>query len=123
MSFAFDAATTARLAALPWNTTRKDRRQVTRLLAHVDLDPTTELGAALEAMLQARVSECRDFFALRGVRARPLTVMQMAGRSLAADRDQIARLETITPGFGQALLRALSRMIERWATTGELSAA
>jgi hypothetical protein len=45
------------------------------------------------------------------------------GRSLAADRDQIARIDAFAPGFGQSLLRALSRMIEQWATTGHLAMA
>ncbi len=71
-------------------------------------------------MLCQRVSECRDFFALRGVRPRRPTVLTMAGRSLAADREEIARLDAITPGMGFALLRAISQLIEAWAGTGKL---
>ena len=111
------------LANLPWRATPRDSRAVTRLLATAELDRTTELGATLEAMLCQRVSECRDFFALRGVRPRRPTVLQMAGRSLAADREEIARLDAITPGMGFALLRAISQLIEAWAGSGKLSLA
>lgn len=123
MTFALDAATAAKLDALPWRSTQRDMRQATKILAHADLDTTTPLGAALEEMLQARVAECRDLFRLRGVRARRTSVIQLAGRSLAADQEQIARIETLAPGFGQPLLRALSRKIEGWAQTGHLQAA
>lgn len=102
-------------------TSRRDKRAVAKLLDCAELDRKTELGAKLEAMLCQRVSECRDFFALRGVRARRRTVLQMAGRSLAADREEIARLELITPGKAPALLRALSQLIESWARTGRVS--
>jgi hypothetical protein len=111
------------LARLPWRDTPRDTRAVTRLLATADLDRTTELGVAVEAMLCLRVSECRDFFTLRGVHPRRPTVLQMAGRSLAADREEIARLDTIAPGMGFALLRAISQLIEAWAGGGKLSLA
>jgi len=123
MIFALNATTAAKLDALPWRSTRRDMRQATKILAHAELDTTTALGAALEDMLHARVAECRDLFRLRGVRARRTSVMQLAGRSLAADREQIARIETLAPGFGQALLGALSRKIEAWAQTGRLQVA
>jgi hypothetical protein len=111
------------VARLPWRATPRDARAVTRLLATAELDRSTELGAALEAMLCQRVSECRDFFHLRGVRPRRPTVLQMAGRSLAADRTEIARLDAIAPGMGFALLRAISQLIEAWAGGGKLSLA
>jgi hypothetical protein len=111
------------LANLPWRDTPRDSRAVTRLLATAELDRTTELGATLEAMLCQRVSECRDFFTLRGVHARRRTVLQMAGRSLAADRGEIARLDAIAPGMGFALLGAISQLIEALAGGGKLSLA
>ena len=123
MTFALDTKTTAKPAGLPWSGTRRDMRQTTKLLACADLATSTELGAAVQSMLFERTRECRDLFAARGVNARRLTVLQLAGRSLAADRDQIARIDAIAPGFGQSLLRALSRMIEQWAATGQLAMA
>jgi hypothetical protein len=112
------------LANLPWRAMPRDGRAVNRLLATAEVDRTTELGATVEAMLCQRVSECRDFFTLRGVRPRRPTVLQMAGRSLAADREEIARLDAIAPGMGFALLSAISRLIEVWAGSGgKLSAA
>lgn len=111
------------LAGLPWRDTPRDSRAVTRLLASAELDRSTELGAALEAMLCQRVSECRDFFTLRGVHPRRPTVLRMAGRSLAADPGEIARLDAIKPGMGFALLHAISRLIEAWAGGGKLSPA
>jgi hypothetical protein len=74
-------------------------------------------------MLCQRVSECRDFFTLRGVHVRRRTVLQMAGRSLAADRGEIARLDAIAPGMGFALLGAISQLIEALAGGGKLSLA
>lgn len=123
MTFALNATTAAKLDALPWRSTPRDMRQASKILAHADLDTATPLGAALEQMLHARVAECRDLFRLRGVRARRTSVMQLAGRSLAADPEQILRLECLAPGFGEALLRALSRKIEAWAATGRLQVA
>jgi hypothetical protein len=106
------------LANLPWRATPGDTRAVNRLLATAEIDRTTELGATVEAMLCQRVSECRDFFTLRGVRPRRPTVLRMAGRSLAADREEIARLDAVAPGMGFALLNAISRLIEVWAGSG-----
>jgi hypothetical protein len=111
------------LGGLPWRDTPRDTRAVTRLLATAELDRTTELGATLEAMLCLRVSECRDFFTLRGVHPRRPTVLQMAGRSLAADREEIARLDAIAPGMGFALLRAISQLIEALAGGEKLALA
>jgi hypothetical protein len=108
------------LASLPWRTSTRDTRAVAKLLDTAELDRSTELGAAVEAMLCQRVSECRDFFTLRGVRPQRPTVLTMAGRSLAADREEIARLDAITPGMGFALLRAISQLIEAWAGTSRL---
>ena len=121
-SSAFQPSSTL-LASLPWRDTPRDSRAVTMLLATADLDCTTELGATLEAMLCQRVSECRDFFTLRGVHPRRPTVLQMAGRSLVADREEIARLDAIAPGSGFALLRAISQLIEAWAGGAKLSLA
>ena len=109
------------LASLPWRTARRDERAVVKLLDRAELERQSALRLALEAMFHERVSECRDFFVLRGVRPRRPTVLQMAGRSLATDRDQIARLDEITPGMGFALLRALSQLIESWAKSGRLA--
>ena len=114
---------TTLLASLPWRTARRDTRAVAKLLDTAELDRQTELGATVEAMLCQRVSECRDFFALRGVRPRRPTVLTMAGRSLASDSEEIARLDAITPGMGFALLRAISQLIEVWAGTGKLAVA
>ena len=111
------------LAGLPWRDTPRDSRAVTRLLASAKLDRTTELGATIEAMLCQRASECRDFFTLRGVHPRRPTVLRMAGRSLAADRGEIDRLDAIKPGSGFALLRAISQLIEVWAAGAKLSLA
>jgi hypothetical protein len=111
------------LATRPGRAAPRDSRAVAKLLATAELDRTTELGATVEAMLCQRVSECRDFFALRGVRPRRPTVLAMAGRSLAADREEIARLDTLTPGMGFALLRAISQLIEVWAGTGRMAVA
>lgn len=63
-------AATGLLANLPWRTARRDGRVVTRLLDHAELERDTALRGELEAMFRQRVSECRDFFVLRGVRAR-----------------------------------------------------
>jgi len=111
---------TTLLANLPWRTARRDIRAVTRLLDRAELERDSALRGELEAMFHERVSDCRDFFVLRGVRARRPTVLQMAGRSLSADRDQIARLDRITPGMGFPLLHALSQLIESWAKSGRL---
>lgn len=118
-----NAAPKTLLGSLPWRTARRDANAVVRLLDHAELERESALRLELEAMFHQRVSECRDFFVLRGVRPRRPTVMQMAGRSLAADRDQIARLDEITPGMGFALLRALSQLIESWAKTGTMALA
>lgn len=111
------------LANLPWRTVRRDTRAVARLLDCAELEPASALRVEVEAMLCQRVSECRDFFVLRGVRPRRPTVLQMAGRSLAADHQQIERLDRVAPGMGFALLRALSQLIETWARGAKLSAA
>lgn len=47
----------------------------------------------------------------------------MAGRSLASDREQIARLDELTPGMGFALLGALSQLIESSSKGGKLALA
>ncbi|HEX5264295.1 MAG TPA: hypothetical protein VFW13_12255 [Phenylobacterium sp.] len=111
------------LDTLHWRTAQRDDRMVAKLLDVAELDRTTELRAQLEAMLCERVSECRDLFALRGVRPQRPTVLQMAGRSLARDREQIARINQLTPGMGPALLRAISQLIEAWAGSGKLALA
>jgi hypothetical protein len=111
------------LDALPGLNARWDRRTVVRLLAAIDLDRTSPVGAEIDAMLGQRVSECRDFFTLRGVRPRRSTVLRMAGRSLAADPDQIARLDAVVPDTGAMILFALSQQIETWAITGGAASA
>ena len=108
------------LAELPWRTARRDVRTVARLLDRAELERESALRLELETMFRQRVSDCRDFFVLRGVRPRRPTVLQMAGRSLAADRDQIERLDRLAPGMGFALLRALSQLIEVWAKSGRM---
>ena len=108
------------LGSLPWRTARRDLRAVGKLLDRAELERESALRVELEAMFRQRVSECRDFFVLRGVRARRPTVLQMAGRSLAVDREQIARLDRLTPGMGSALLAALSQLIENWAKNGRM---
>lgn len=108
------------LDTLHWRTVQRDDRMVAKLLDVAELDRRTELRIQLEAMLCERVSECRDLFALRGVRPQRPTVLQMAGRSLAADREQIARINSLTPGMGSPLLRAISQLIEAWAGSGKL---
>jgi hypothetical protein len=111
------------LDTLHWGTAQRDDRMVAKLLDVAELDRKTELRTQLEAMLCERVSDCRDLFALRGVRPQRPTVLQLAGRSLAADRDQIARINQLTPGMGPALLRAISQLIEAWAGSGKLALA
>jgi hypothetical protein len=118
-----DPALNALIGSLPWRTARRDVRAVVKLLDRAELERESALRLELEAMFHQRVSECRDFFVLRGVRPRRPTVLQMAGRSLASDRDQIARLDQITPGMGFALLRALSQLIETWARSGRMALA
>ncbi|HEY8003696.1 MAG TPA: hypothetical protein VIE16_05675 [Phenylobacterium sp.] len=115
------AAPPGLLARLPWRTERRDTRAVARLLDCAELAPATALRVEVEAMFCQRVSECRDFFTLRGVRPRRPTVLQMAGRSLAADHQQIERLDRLAPGMGFALLRALSQLIETWARGAKLA--
>jgi hypothetical protein len=117
------AAPRSLLENLPWRTARRDTRAVARLLDCAELEPDTALRVEVEAMLCQRVSECRDFFTLRGVRPRRPTVLQMAGRSLASDHEQIERLDKLAPGMGFALLRALSQLIESWARGAKLSVA
>jgi hypothetical protein len=109
------------LDALPWLSARQDGQRVAKLLDAAGLERATPLGSEVDAMLRLRISECRDFYALRGVRPRQSTVLQMAGRSLAADREQIARLDALTEGRGALVLHALSRQIEAWATGKDAS--
>jgi hypothetical protein len=108
------------LASLPWRTARRDRRAVRTLLNNAEIEHDSALGGELHDMLVERISECRDFFALRGVRTRTPTVLQMAGRSLAADREQAARLEVVVPGYGAPLLNAISQLIGKAAVRGKL---
>lgn len=108
------------LATLPWRTARRDRRAVLTLLLNAEIEHDSVLGGELLDMLVERISDCRDFFALRGVRTRTPTALQMAGRSLAADGEQAIRLEAVVPGYGQPLLHAISQLIEKAAVRGKL---
>jgi hypothetical protein len=108
------------LASLPWRAARRDHRAVLLLLTNAEIEHDSALGGELHDMLVERISECRDFFALRGVRTRTPTVLQMAGRSLAADEQQAARLQAVVPGYGGPLLNAISQLIEKAAVGGKL---
>ena len=100
------------LGGLPWRTKVGDRRAVRKLLIAAGIDPRGALGGELLPVFSQRVSDCRDLFVLRGVRARRRSVLQMAGRALASDADQIAGLGAVTNGLAGALLGSLSDMIE-----------
>ncbi|WP_309605544.1 hypothetical protein [Phenylobacterium sp.] len=100
------------LGALPWRTKVGDRRAVRKLLIVAGIDPRGALARDLLPVLSQRVSDCRDLFVLRGVRTRRRSVLQMAGRALASDAEQIAKLDALTNGMAGALLRALSDLIE-----------
>ena len=108
---------------LPWGTTRRDARAASKLLIVAGIDRTSALGAEVLAMLCQRISECRDLFVLRGARTSSLTVLQMAGRSLARDAEQAKRLDAIASGRGRSLLQALSDLIEQIARHGLPAAA
>lgn len=100
------------LGNLPWRTKVGDRRAVRTLLIAAGIDPRGALAGALLPVFSQRVSDCRDLFVLRGVRAKRRSVLQMAGRALASDAEQIAELDAVTNGMAGALLRALSDLIE-----------
>ena len=100
------------IANLPWRTAPRDRREVRKILAEASLDALTPLGGELLDMLYARVSDCRDLFVLRGVHPKRHSVLQLAGRSLATDETQVARLDGLAGGNGRALLSLLSNLIE-----------
>jgi hypothetical protein len=111
------------LGNLPWGTTRQDARAASKLLIIAGIDRTSALGAEVLAMLCQRISECRDLFVLRGARTNSLTVLQMAGRSLARDAEQAKRLDAVVSGRGRSLLQALSSLIEQVARQGAPAAA
>jgi hypothetical protein len=69
-------------------------------------------------MFCQRVSECRDLFVLRGAQTNSITVLQMAGRSLANDPEQAKRIDAIASGQGRSLLQALSTLIEQVVRKG-----
>lgn len=100
------------LGSLPWRTKVGDRRAVRKLLIAVGIDPRGGLGGELLPVFSQRVSDCRDLFVLRGVRAKRRSVLQMAGRALASDAEQIAGLDAVANGMARALLRSLSDIIE-----------
>jgi hypothetical protein len=58
-------------------------------------------SAELEALLRQRVSEARDLFAQRGVRPRRDSVLDLAGRSIAADFAAIARIHSLVARIGE----------------------
>lgn len=100
------------LGNLPWRTRVGDRRAVRKLLIAAGVDPRGALAGALLPVVSQRVSDCRDLFVLLGVRTKRRSVLQMAGRALASDAEQIAELDAVTNGMAGALLRALSDLIE-----------
>lgn len=104
--------------ALPWGNTRRDARAACRLLTHAGIDQTSALGVQISAVLIQRVSDCRDFFVLRGARTCSQTVLRMAARSLAGDRHEATRLDVNAAGQGQILLRSLSNLAEQIARSG-----
>ena len=55
---------------MPRTRIRRDAREVAHILGLVGLDPKVGLGLELSTMLAERIQECRDLFALRGVRTK-----------------------------------------------------
>lgn len=102
------------LTHLPYRVARRrDAKAIAGLLEIAGMTPDAPLGAALADLLGQRTQDCRDLFALRGVRTRRETVLVMAGRALAKDAQASARLDDATAGQGLALLSAISLLIDR----------
>jgi hypothetical protein len=98
---------------------RADDRVVRKLLQLAELPPTTALGLQVESLLRQRMGECRDLFVQRGVkRPKRMTVLRLAGRSIAADAACAAQLPTPSPAHSKMLLRALCVLIERVGQSG-----
>ena len=102
------------LVHLPYTlAARRDAKAVTGLLQAAGLDLDSPVGHELFEMLHQRTLDCRDFFALRGGCTRRATLLVMAGRSLAEDPIEAARLTALTAGRGRALLSMISLLIEQ----------
>jgi hypothetical protein len=101
------------------STRRADDTLIAKLLGVAGVCRKTELGAELDAILRQGMSDCRDLFVLRGVR-RPkrMTVLRLAARSIGQDQEQAGRLEGISPGQAEVLLRAVCLLMDTIGRTG-----
>jgi hypothetical protein len=98
---------------------RADDRVVTKLLQLAELPATTPLGLQVETLLRQRMGECRDLFVQRGVKhPQRMTVLRLAGRSIAADAACAAQLPTPSQAHSKMLLRAICVLIERVGESG-----
>jgi hypothetical protein len=94
-------------------TVRRDSKAILEVLEAAGLGPDTRLGEELHALVLQRAGDCRDLFALRGVRTRRPTALVMASRTLAADPTEARRLDAMTGGRGGDLLLAVAQLVER----------
>jgi hypothetical protein len=98
---------------------RADDRMVSRLLKVAGLCMESELGIEVDALLRQRMSDCRDLFALRGVRRpRRLTVLRLAGRRLGQDADCVERMASLSVEHGPTLLQAVCVLAEKVGQSG-----
>jgi hypothetical protein len=96
-----------------------DDRMVSRLLKVAGLCTESELGAEIDALLRQRMSDCRDLFALRGVRRpRRLTVLRLTGRRLGQDADCVERMASLSAEHGPTLLQAVCVLAEKVGQSG-----
>ena len=98
---------------MPRTRIRRDAREVAHILGLVGLDPKVGLGLELSTMLAERIQECRDLFALRGVRTKRPTAILMAARSLAKDESQWSRPESLDIARTRNLLALIAQLTER----------
>lgn len=91
---------------------RRDAKAIRELLDVAGVPHDAPLGLSLAGLLCKRTQDCRDLFALRGVRTDRVTLVVMAGRSLADDAKAARRMDAVTAGHGRALLTAMSLLID-----------
>ena len=101
------------LELTPKLTARRDARIVAKILSFAEIGAETDLGLELVSMLSERIADCRDLFALRGVRTRRSTLVLMAARSLARDKSQWARLDALKFVRSAELLTSVAFLVER----------
>jgi hypothetical protein len=98
---------------------RADDRMVSRLLKVAGLCTESELGVEIDALLRQRMSDCRDLFALRGVRwPRRLTVLRLAACRLGQDADCVERMASLSAEHGPTLLQAVCVLAEKVGQSG-----